>query len=451
MALTNFTTNGAALAAELHWLGEVITTRLALYFGLESARKTIAAVPVPDLAAAPSAYAALVQELGLSPSERLVLALALAPHVQPQVLDAIFARNAVHFDRSFTEFGGLRGKGHGGFLPTGETALFLLAGDDLPKRLRWQTKLWQDSALTRADLVRLVPAEAGEPAASGALAIPADQLARLLTGQRAEPTYNSDFPARLVTTPLAWKDLVLDFQVSEEVAELRTWLQHQDELLADKHLRRHLKPGYRALFYGPPGTGKTLTACLLGQATGRPVYRIDLSMVVSKYIGETEKNLARVFDMAEHRHWILFFDEADALFGKRSTAASSSNDRHANQETAYLLQRIEDFPGVAILASNLKGNLDEAFSRRFQAMIYFPMPAPAERLRLWQQVFAGPARLPADEDFEDIAEKHALAGGAIANVLRYCVLASRRHSRPVALADVRKGIQRELAKQGKTS
>lgn len=449
MALTDFTPNGAALAAELHWLEQVIATRLHLYFEVESAYATIAAVPVPALVASP--YATLVREQQLSPEERLVLALALAPHVRPQVLDAFFARNAVHFDRSFTEFGGLRGKGHGGFLPTGETALFLLAGDKLAERLRWQTHLWQDSALTRADLVRLAPAEPGEPAASGALAIPADQLARLLTGERAEPTYNSDFPARLVSTPLAWKNLVLDFQVREEVEELRTWLQHQDQLLADKHLRRHLKPGYRALFYGPPGTGKTLTACLLGQATGRPVYRIDLSMVVSKYIGETEKNLGRVFDMAEHRHWILFFDEADALFGKRSTAASSSNDRHANQETAYLLQRIEDFPGVVILASNLKGNLDEAFSRRFQAMIYFPMPAPAERLKLWKQAFTGPARLPADEALDDIAEKHTLAGGAIANVLRYCMLAKYRHDRPVALADVRKGIQRELAKQGKTS
>ena len=451
MALTDFDSNGAAIAAELQWLEQAIATRLALYFRLESVHPTVAAVPVPDLAATPSAYAALVQELGLSPMERLVLALALAPHVQPQVLDAFFVRNAVHFDRSFTEFGGLRGKGHGGFLPTGETALFLLAGEELAERLRWQTRLWRDSALTRADLVRLVPAEAGEPAASGALAIPADQLARLLTGERAEPTYNSDFPARLVSTPLIWEDLVLDFQVNEEVQEVRTWLEHESQMLADEHLRRHLKPGYRALFYGPPGTGKTLTACLLGQATGRPVYRIDLSMVVSKYIGETEKNLGRVFDMAEHRQWILFFDEADALFGKRSTAASSSNDRHANQETAYLLQRIEDFPGVVILASNLKGNLDEAFSRRFQAMIYFPMPGPAERLQLWQKVFTGPARLPADEDLEDLAAKHPLAGGAIANVLRYCMLASRRHNRPIAPADVRKGIQRELAKQGKTS
>ena len=450
MALTDYTTDGAVLAAEMYWLEQVITTRINLYFGLPSPYEDITDVPAPDLRPDSSAYAVLVHELGLSPEERLVLALALAPHLQPQVLDAFFARNAVHFDRSFTEFGGFKGKAHGGFLPTGETAVFLLAADNLAERLRWQTHLWQDSALTGADLVRLAAAEPNEPATSGALLIPADQLALLLTGHRAEPSYNSDFPARLVSTPLAWSDLVLPHQVREEVEELRTWLQHQDELMTDAHLQRHLKPGYRALFYGPPGTGKTLTTCLLGQATGRPVYRVDLSMVVSKYIGETEKNLARVFDMAEPRQWILFFDEADALFGKR-TAASSSNDRHANQETAYLLQRIEDFPGVIILASNLKGNLDEAFARRFQAMIYFPMPAPAERLKLWQQAFTASAQLPADEPLDDIAEKYALAGGSIANVLRYCVLAGRRHARPIALADLKKGIQRELAKEGRTT
>jgi len=449
MALTDFTANGAALAAELHWLAEVITTRINLYFGLESAHASTDEVPAPGLP--PSAYADLVQQHQLSAAERLTLALALAPYLQPQLLDAFFARNTVHFDRGFTEFGGHKGKTHGGFLPTGETALFLLAADDLPRRLHWQTYLWQDSPLTRADLVRLAPAEAGEPAASGSLTIPADQLALLLTGQRPQPTYNSDFPARLVGTALDWDDLVLDYHVLDEVRELQTWLQHQEQLLTDQHLRRHLKPGYRALFYGPPGTGKTLTACLLGKATSRDVYRVDLSMVVSKYIGETEKNLGRVFDMAEHRHWILFFDEADALFGKRSGNASSSNDRHANQEVAYLLQRIEEFPGVVILASNLKGNLDEAFSRRFQSMIYFPMPAPAERLRLWQQAFGGSAKLDKAVNLEDLAEKYALAGGSITNVLRYSVLTSLRHNRAVTLADVTKGVQRELAKEGKTT
>ena len=122
-----------------------------------------------------------------------------------------------------------------------------------------------------------------------------------------------------------------------------------------------LKAGYRTLFYGPPGTGKTLCATLIGKKNGMDVYRIDLSMIVSKYIGETEKNLANVFDQAENRNWILFFDEADALFGKR-TSTNTSNDRHSNQEIAYLLQRIEDFPGTVVLATNLKSKLSPVVS-----------------------------------------------------------------------------------------
>ena len=116
-----------------------------------------------------------------------------------------------------------------------------------------------------------------------------------------------------------------------------------------------------------------MTACLLGKSTGRDVYKVDLSLVVSKYIGETEKNLARVFDQAQHKGWILFFDEADALFGKRSET-KDAHDRYANQEVSFLLQRIETFDGIAILASNLRDNIDEAFARRFESIIYFPMP-----------------------------------------------------------------------------
>jgi SpoVK/Ycf46/Vps4 family AAA+-type ATPase len=178
-------------------------------------------------------------------------------------------------------------------------------------------------------------------------------------------------------------------------------------------------------------------------------------MIVSKFIGETEKNLAKVFDAASYKDWILFFDEADALFAQRTTA-SSSNDRHANQQTGYLLQRIEDFPGVVILASNLKANMDEAFTRRFQAMIHFAMPSAAERLILWQQAFAGSCELEDDVDLAKIAQKYELAGGAIINVLRHCALVaiSRAEQKPqgskkVSAMDVMQGIRREFSKDNK--
>ncbi len=451
MALTtSFASPGPALARELDWLAEVLAARLRHYFADQPAPEPFASPLPPALTpGAADPYTQLVARHSLGPAERLVLALALAPHLRPQLLDALFARNSL-YDRGFTEFGGIRGKHHAGFVPTGETALFLLAGDDLPLRLTYQTYLWADSPLATARLVQLGPTEAGEAAPGGLLGVPPEALAQLLTGERPHTHYSPEFPAERVRTPLHWDDLVLDAPVLEQLQEIQTWLTHQAAILDDPHLRRYLKPGYRALFYGPPGTGKTLTACLLGQATAHEVYRVDLSMLVSKYIGETEKNLARVFDTAERRRWILFFDEADALFGKR-TATSSSNDRHANQETAYLLQRIEDFAGVIILASNLKGNLDDAFARRFQAMIHFPLPGPAERERLWRQAFTGAVKLAPDVDFKALAEKYKLAGGAIINVLRYCVLRHLQTKRPVTLSDVTQGVQRELAKEGRTA
>lgn len=197
-----------------------------------------------------------------------------------------------------------------------------------------------------------------------------------------------------------------------------------------------------------PGIGKSLTASLLGKSVNMDVYRIDLSKVVSKYIGETEKNLSNIFDLAENKDWILFFDEADALFGKR-TNATDSKDRYANQEVAYLLQRIEDFV-KSCYSYNLKSNLDEAFARRFQSMIYFPMPRPDQRMKLWKNAFVS-CKMANDVDLWKIANEFEMAGGAIINVLRYCSLAAIERNPPeIKQLDILLGIKKELRKEGKT-
>ena len=171
--------------------------------------------------------------------------------------------------------------------------------------------------------------------------------------------------------------------------------------------------------------------------------------MISKYIGETEKNLSNIFDQAEHRNWILFFDEADSLFGAR-TQTNSSNDRAANQEISYLLQRVEDFPGIVILASNLKSNIDEAFSRRFQNAIYFPLPEPEERMRLWSNIFSKKAVLEDDVDLNKFAEKYELAGGALTNVARYAALcAAQQNRKKICNEDLVRALAKELHKEGK--
>lgn len=249
---------------------------------------------------------------------------------------------------------------------------------------------------------------------------------------------------------MTWDDLVLPDLIMQEVEDILIWLQHNDTLMQDWGMNRKLKRGFRTLFYGPPGTGKTLTASLLGQQMEMDVYRVDLSQIVSKYIGETEKNMGSLFDQAENKNWILFFDEADALFGSR-TATSSSNDRHANQEVAYLLQRVEDYSGVVILASNLKGNIDEAFARRFQSMILFPIPDVEQRFTLWKKTFSPNATFTDNVNLFEIAEEYELAGGSITNVVRYSSLKSlSRNSNMIELNDILQGIKKELRKEGKT-
>lgn len=352
--------------------------------------------------------------------ERVIVMLALMPHIKPQALDTFFLQNGA-LDRQFTQFGGWKGLSHGGFLPTGETAVFIIAGDDPIKRCEVVRMFQRDHWFYTSNILRLEGANEGEPFLSGQLRVSEEFLSHVLLDREYKPDYSIGFPAKLITTPLEWEDMVLDYQTHDALEEINTWIEHQHTIMEDWGLKRILKLGYRALFYGPPGTGKTLAATLLGKKNNMDVYRVDLSMIVSKYIGETEKNLAKVFDLAENRNWILFFDEADALFGKR-TSTNTSNDRHANQEVAYLLQRIEDFPGTVILATNLKSNIDEAFSRRFQSIIYFPMPSEELRAELWRSML--PKEWLGDDAEELIATaaQSELSGGSIANVVRKCAV-----------------------------
>jgi AAA+ superfamily predicted ATPase len=439
--------NAAALYKELQWFGKILQLRMQQYF--EQAHTQVSEEPPPPAASDDSVYSKILRHYNMGIPERLLLLLALCPHLQPQLLDIFFVKNST-YDRGFTEFGGIKGNQHGGFLPTGETAAFLLAANDLSQRLALLELFSPNHYFVRDNILKLVSSHTDEPQLSGALQITPEYLSYFTHGTAYQPHYSPQFPAKQIRTGLDWQDLVLDPHTMTEVEEIRTWIEHGPSLMREWKMENRIKPGYRALFYGPPGTGKSFTACLLGKTFHMDVYRVDLSMIVSKYIGETEKNLAGVFDQAANKNWILFFDEADALFGKRS-AANSSNDRYANQEVAYLLQRIEDFPGLVILATNLKANIDEAFGRRFQSMIYFPVPAPAQRQRLWQQSFPQEAMLDADVNLEEVAKKYELAGGSIINVVQYsCLTALKRNSRTILLKDVQAGIRKEFNKEGKT-
>lgn len=438
--------NARQIELETEWFNKVLESRIGLYFKQETNVESIYEIPPPELSE--NHYSNIIRQFHMGFEERIILILALIPHIRPQILDIFFTENK-DFSRTFTEFGGWKGNAHGGFLPTGETAVFILCGNNIYQRFQVSKAFDPDHYFHKENILRLEDNEGYEPYLSGKLCISVEYLTKCTTGENHKPDYNIHFPAKRITTRLNWEDLILAPEVLEEIGQIKAWVHHREKILYEWKLDKYLKPGYRSLFYGPPGTGKTLTASLLGKAAGFDVYRIDLSMLVSKYIGETEKNLSNVFDQAENKNWILFFDEADSLFGKR-TQTTSANDRFANQETSYLLQRIEDYPGIVVLATNLKTNMDEAFSRRFQSIIHFPMPVFEQRLQLWQNILPGHMKLDKTIQMETIARQYELSGGAIVNVVRHCALKYlNRQLKEVSEYLLLEGIKKEIEKEGK--
>ena len=441
--------NARDLETELAWFATVLDDRFKRYFELDGGTSDTPAAP-PDFAGSQTNYARVIADLEPSIEERLALVLALVPHLRPRLLDIFHTRNTT-FDRRFTEFGGIRGGADGDFHPTPETLAFILGGDSVEARLRVAALVAPDGRLARRNILRAVAATLDEDPMKVALRASPEVLSAALLGEVRAPAFGASFPAERLETGLEWDDLVLHPGTRAQVSEIEAWIAHGPTLMETWGMKRVLRPGYRCLFYGPPGTGKTMTATLIGKATGRPVYRIDLSLVVSKYIGETEKNLARVFDVTQSRGWILFFDEADALFGKRGES-KDAHDRYANQEVSFLLQRIETFDGIAILASNLRDNIDQAFARRFETIIHFPVPRPEERAELWRRGIPRQATLAADVDFDEIARDHVLTGGAIMNAVRFAALAALNEGgRPIGRGHLIHAIRREYGKEGRAA
>ncbi len=436
------------LERSLRHLEQVLELRLHQFFGPRAdhgAGEPPPAFPAPG---GDDPYSRFVREHDLDDESQLLLLLALVPWVDPALLDRVIQR-VLPEAGDYPQLGGLRGRQHRGFLPTGDTALFLLAGSDLEQRARWQALLWGDHPLVGRGVVQLEEAADGEPAMSGRLVLDSEVAERLLTGRVRAPRMSFRFPARRLETARAWDDLVLPATTLAQVQELEAWVRHERTLMEGWGMGAKLAPGCRALFYGPPGTGKTFTATLLGRSTGREVYKVDLSTVISKYIGETEKNLARLFDKAENKDWILFFDEADALFGKR-TQVRDAHDRYANQEVSFLLQRVETFEGLVILASNLATNVDEAFARRFEQIIHFPMPRRGERRQIWERGLPDGVPLEAGVDLERLAARYELSGGMIMNAIRHaCLRAIAAGREELRLDDLTEGVRREYAKENR--
>ncbi len=256
--------------------------------------------------------------------------------------------------------------------------------------------------------------------------------------------------AQRIPTGFKWDDLVLPQETLDAVREVVRFARYRPVLLEDWGFAAKLPygRGVSAILAGPPGTGKTMVAQLLAHELGFDLYRIDLSQVVNKYIGETEKNLARIFEEAESAHAVLFFDEADSLFAKR-TEVRSSNDRYANLEVNYLLQRMETYDGVTLLATNLEQGIDEAFKRRVRFSVMFELPGERERRALWRSMFPPKAPLAAQIDWDLLARQFVMAGGYIKKAALRAALIAAEANRAVTTADMLEAARLEYREMGR--
>ncbi len=336
--------------------------------------------------------------------------------------------------------------------------------DAAQRRALWQRELAarglrldEQSLRALANRFRMNPLQiarsvrAAEIAARGRDADAAPDADSLFSAARAQAPQDLSQLARKVVPAARWSDLVLPEDAREQLRELCQRVEHAERVLDQWGFggRLNLGKGTSALFAGPSGTGKTMGAEVIAGELRLDLYKIDLATIVSKYIGETEKNLDRVFTAARNANAILLFDEADAIFGKRSEVRDS-HDRYANLEIAYLLQKMEEYDGLSILATNLKQNMDDAFLRRLTYTVLFPFPDAADRERIWRKIW--PERVPVSPaiDFARIAQHFKLSGGQIKNAALAAAYFASADVREVQARHVVHGIRRELQKQGKS-
>jgi len=358
--------------------------------------------------------------------------------------------------------------GYGGpvLVATGPDGAFTRGGDPVTSwKLRVpdaeeRTALWLELTGDAELAGRLGPAFRQGAARIQGLAHAARFQAVLAEAERVRPEHVADAGrsgaaadlgsvAELVPDTIDDAAFVAPSQLRADLAALLLRCTGRDELVASlgQAARARHRPGVRALFYGPSGTGKTLAAGWLATRLGLPLYRVDLASVTSKYIGETEKNLAQLFARAESAEVVLLFDEADALFGKR-TDVKDANDRYANAQTNYLLQRIESFEGIALLTSNGRARFDSAFSRRLDAIIEFPPPAPEERRAIWS-AHLGEGHEVAPAELNRLAAACELAGGHVRNAVLMAAALARERRSAIRYEDLARGAAAEYRKLGR--
>ncbi|MBL4703182.1 MAG: ATP-binding protein [Flavobacteriales bacterium] len=429
------------LNAELNWFGSFIKTRISEVKSDSNKVSELNIINFPELESEGSEYAQFIEKNNINEPGRLIILLCLALSIKPWILKGLVIQD--------NPFEVLQFPNSNNIIPTMETILQLLAGNNSDRRTQYYHLFDAEHPLVKKRVIEFGDCpEFGSPY-HREVKISNSYQDLFVRNQYTRPRFSNEFPAELLETELEWEDVMLPKETFAKLEEIKAYLEFQQEEGFEPFFGKHIRPGYRCLFYGPSGTGKTLVASLLGKYMDKDVYRVDLSRIISKYIGETSKNLQRVFDYAEDKDWILFFDEGDAIFGKRvdTSKTDNMNSTHANQDVAYLLQRIERYNGLIIVASNLKNNMDDAFGRRFEGAIHFNLPTAEEAAEIWAKFMPKDLPITGKIQWSDVLTNHPLSTASIVNVIaRLTRLAKMNKQTKIMSEDIIRCIKDESYK-----
>lgn len=369
-------------------------------------------IPEPDPG---TPFGRMVSDNGFSDEEFVLLCLSLSATFAPELLQML---SAAASDPSMTPYtGGIFLKGLPVFCPTVRTAVFLLAGKDMEKRRRYASAFHNRQSIFSAGIVIAEPPSPVSVFMDHHLIFSDQFLGTILQGELPRLDADPGFPVRRARGKHILADVILKAKTQQQISKLRIFAKNMKKLW-EIDTDGKTRSNFIGIFSGDPGTGKSHAAEAVGNEFGLPVYKVNFAQMVSKYIGETEKNLEKVFDRFDKQPSILFFDEAESIFSKR-TEVGDSHDQHANNLQSFLLQKVEEFSGIIILATNVQNltqYFDRAFQRRFRLIVEFEFPDYPERLEIWKRALFGPFRFE-EGLIERLAKNYQLSGGSIYNVI----------------------------------
>lgn len=441
--------DSTALEKEQNWLNECIAFRIAAAKNEPIKNKSLMDdIPPPALDTSDDEYTLLINKHHFNPEERLLLALALCNHYDPRTLNGLMETAQLQMMAR-----PMKGENGVSVVPTAETFFFLVAHGDNSEYIRLHRYFNTDHPFYKESILELGEVAAGVSKFDGVLSVPIAYRDLLLYNKHQPPRFSSEFPAHLLRTKLNWNDLVLMPHTLGLLEEMKHRLIHESKVrkweTATGELGDHMRPGLRVLLYGASGQGKTLTTALFGKLLNREVYRIDLSAIISKYIGETSKNLRNLFDTAERKNWIIFIDEGDALLGMRSDLSQnqSASAHGNNQDVAYILQRLETFDGIIVVATNLANNIDAAFERRFEGRIQYVALSAEYQIQVWNNVWPKKLKVDAGANLPSLFTQYSLSPASIVNVIqRIAILMAEQNKLEVPSDLVRKCVMDEALK-----